>query len=468
MSVSFPDRVIAELRSLLGAANVLTEMEDRLAYSIDGTMVDRLPQVIVLPETPLQVSLIVQIARREHLPITPRGSSSGLSGGSLPSSGGIAMAMTRMNRIIEISVEDQVAVVQPGVITGQLQTAVEKLNLFYPPDPSSLTVSAIGGNIAENAGGARCLKYGVTGDYVMGLQVVLASGDIIRPGGRMIKNVTGYDLRSLFTGSEGTLGIITEATLRLLPKPRHTLTLAAYFSDISLAAQTVTNILAQGILPTSIEIMDQTTLQCVEEMLHIGLPVDMDAMLLISVDGNHIDSVKQDLAEVERVCRATDGTTVQVAQDDKEAAQLWQARRSVAPALARRMPNKLGEDIAVPRSKIPEMVKAVRQIASKYQLMIPIYGHAGDGNLHPNILCNKRNADEMQRVRLAAAEIFEVAIALGGTLSGEHGIGLLKKEFMVMDLGEAQVNAMKALKQALDPEGLLNPGKIFPTGQSDW
>lgn len=468
MNVALPDRIITELRSLVGPANVLTAMEDRLAYSIDGTWIDRLPQIIVLPETPLQVSLIVQIAQREHLPITPRGSSSGLSGGSLPSQGGIALAMTRMNRIIEISVEDQVAIVQPGVITGNLQTAVEKLNLFYPPDPSSLTVSAIGGNIAENAGGARCLKYGVTADYVMGLQVVLASGEIIRPGGRMIKNVTGYDLRSLFVGSEGTLGIITEATLRLLPKPRHTLTLAVHFTDITTAAQTVTNILSQGILPTSIEIMDQTTLECVEEMLHIGLPLDIDAMLLISVDGNHLDAIRQDLAEIEHVCMKTGAIAVQIAQNAEESAQLWKARRSVAPALARRKPNRLGEDVAVPRSKIPEMVRAVRQIAAKYELLIPVYGHAGDGNLHPNILCNKRDAAEMQRVHQAAAEIFETAIALGGTLSGEHGIGLLKKEFMEMDLGAVQIATMKAIKQALDPEGLLNPGKIFPTGIADW
>ena len=465
--VTLAPALLNEIRAVVGAANVLTADEDRLAYGIDGTWVERLPQVVALPATEAEVAKVVKIAARAGIAITPRGNASGLSGGALPRAG-IALSLTRMNRIIEISREDQVAVVEPGVITGDLQRAVEQIGLCYPPDPSSLSVSAIGGNIAENAGGARCLKYGVTGDYVMALRVVLASGDVIRTGGRTVKNVTGYNLRALFVGSEGTLGIVTEATLRLLPKPRHTLTLAAHFAVIDQAAQATTAMLLSGILPTAVELMDRTTIDCVEDLLHLGLPSDTDALLLVSVDGNHLAAVEADLTTLADMCQATGAALVQVARSAAEEALLWRARRSVAPALARRRPNKLGEDIAVPRSQIPAMVRAVRAIAAEYDLPIPLYGHAGDGNLHPNILCDRRDAAEMARVRGAAAAIFAAAVALGGTLSGEHGIGLLKKEFLASDLGPAQVALMRAIKATIDPQGLLNPGKIFATGDEDW
>ncbi len=461
-------RLIAELHAIVGRDAVLTSREDRLAYEVDGTWVERAPLCVILPDTAQQVARVVKVAARESIPITPRGSSSGLSGGSLPALGGIALSMVRMCRILEIDRVDQVAVVEPGVITGELQREVERQGLFYPPDPSSLGVSAIGGNIAENSGGARCLKYGVTGDYVMALQVVLPDGEIIRTGGRMVKNVTGYNLRSLFVGSEGTLGVVTEATLRLLSKPRYTLTLSAHFSDVSAAGIATTQILATGILPTSIELMDQLTIGCVEEAFHYGLPLESAAMLLISVDGNHLATLREDLEAVAAICRAEGATTVRVAADDAEAGRLWRARRSIAPALARRRPNKLGEDISVPRSKIPAMIQAIREIALQYQLMIPVYGHAGDGNLHPNILCDRRDADEMGRVRAAAEAIFVQAISLGGTLSGEHGIGLLKKEFMESDLGARQIALMRTIKDAIDPQGIMNPGKIFPSGTSDW
>ncbi|MBA3824341.1 MAG: FAD-binding protein [Ktedonobacterales bacterium] len=465
--VTLAPALLSELRAVVGPANLLTEDADRLAYGIDGTWVERLPQVVILPATEAEVAKIVKIAARVGIAITPRGNASGLSGGALPRAG-IALALTRMNRIIEISRDDQVAVVEPGVITGELQRAVERIGLFYPPDPSSLSVSAIGGNIAENAGGARCLKYGVTGDYVMALRVVLPSGAVIRTGGRTVKNVTGYNLRALFVGSEGTLGIVTQATLRLLPKPRHTLTCAAHFMDIEAAAHATTAMLLSGIIPTTIELMDRTTIDCVEALLHLGLPNDTAALLLISVDGNHLDAVTDDLATLAEICQTTGATQVQRADTPEEAARLWQARRSVAPALARRRPNKLGEDIAVPRSQIPAMVRAVRAIAAEYQLLIPLYGHAGDGNLHPNILCDRRDAEEMTRVRGAAAAIFAAAVALGGTLSGEHGIGLLKKEFLESDLGPDQIALMPAIKATIDPTGIFNPGKIFPTGTAEW
>jgi glycolate oxidase len=373
-----------------------------------------------------------------------------------------------MNRILELDTGNALAVVQPGVITGELQAAVERVGLFYPPDPSSLSVSAIGGNVAENAGGARCLKYGVTSDYVMGLQVVLPTGEIIRTGGRMVKNVTGYNLRALFTGAEGTLGVVTEITLRLLPKPKYTLTALAVFPRLDAAAEAVVQIMSTGLIPASIELLDQVTVQCVEDLLRMGLPTDAEALLLFAVDGNYEQIVQAELASIAEVCTTQGAAEVRVAQNAEESAQLWKARRSVSPALARRRPNKLGEDVSLPRTAVPAMVRSVREIAAQYRLLIPVFGHVGDGNLHPNILCDRRDPEELQRVRQAAAAIFAEAIRLGGTLSGEHGIGLLKKEFLEQDLGAAQVEAMRRIKAALDPNHILNPGKIFPTGQSDW
>jgi glycolate oxidase len=467
-AADLPPRVVQALRAIVGPEYVLRDPEDLLAYGIDGTWVEREPQVVVLPQSAEEISAILRLANAERIVVTPRGSASGLSGGALAASGGIALSLTRMNRILEIDVDNAVAVVQPGVITGDLQKAVEKVGLFYPPDPSSLSVSAIGGNVAENAGGARCLKYGVTSDYVMALQVVLPTGEIIRTGGRMVKNVTGYNLRALFTGAEGTLGVVTEITLRLLPKPKYTLTALAIFPRLDDAAEAVTRIMGTGIIPASVELLDQTTVQCVEELLHIGLPVEAEALLLFAVDGNYEQIVHTELESIAEVCRAEGAAEVRVAQDAEESNLLWRARRSVSPALARRRPNKLGEDVSVPRTAVPAMVRAVREIAARHQLAIPVFGHIGDGNLHPNILCDRRDPEEMARVRLAAAEIFEAAIALGGTLSGEHGIGLLKKEFLERDLGVAQIEAMRRIKAALDPQMILNPGKIFPTGQSDW
>ena len=463
-----PPHILSMLRTIGGPEHVLQEPEDLLAYGIDGTWVEREPQVVILPQSAEEISAILKLANAERIVVTPRGSASGLSGGALPASGGIALSLTRMNRILEIDTGNAVVVVQPGVITADLQAAVERVGLFYPPDPSSLSVSAIGGNVAENAGGARCLKYGVTNDYVLALQVVLPTGEIIRTGGRMVKNVTGYNLRALFTGAEGTLGVVTEITLRLLPKPKYALTALAVFPRLEDATEAVTQIMGTGLIPASVELMDQTTVQCVEALLHIGLPVEAEALLLFAVDGNYEQMVRAELASIAEVCQATGAAEVRLAQDVEESNRLWKARRSVSPALARRRPNKLGEDVCVPRTAIPAMVRAVREIAARHQLLVPVFGHVGDGNLHPNILCDRRDREEMQRVRLAAAEIFEAAIALGGTLSGEHGIGLLKKEFLERDLGAAQVAAMRRIKAALDPNMILNPGKIFPTGQSDW
>jgi glycolate oxidase len=368
----------------------------------------------------------------------------------------------RMNAILEIDEVNHVAVVQPGVINADLQAAVESRGLFYPPDPSSYKQSAIGGNVAENAGGARCLKYGVTSNYVQALEVVLPDGGVLRTGGKMVKNVTGYDLRALFTGSEGTLGTVTEITLRLIPKPKFSRTAMATYERIDDAARTVTAVMAAGLIPTSIELLDNLTMQCVEEFSPAGLPLDADAILLFAVDGDHEAVLDSELAEIDRVARANGAGDIRLARSQAESDRLWAARRIIAPALARKRPHRLGEDISIPRSAIPEMIARVRAIAAKNDVIIPVFGHAGDGNLHPNILCDRSDPEEMRRVREAAREIFEAAVDLGGTLSGEHGIGLLKKQFMEMDVGPEALRVMRAIKTAIDPLGIMNPGKIFP------
>jgi glycolate oxidase len=373
-----------------------------------------------------------------------------------------------MNRILEIDRDNSVAVVEPGVITFALQKEVEKHHLFYPPDPSSLKQSAIGGNIAENAGGARCLKYGVTSDYVRALEVVLPTGEIIQTGGKMVKIATGYNLRHLFVGAEGTLGIITKITLRLIPLPKFRRSAVATFHSVEEASVAVTRIMESGLLPASIELMDNMTIRCVEEYKPAGLPLDAGAMLLFALDGNYEQIVISETEAVAQICRDAGASGVRVAADESENDKLWEARRAVSPALARRRPNKLGEDVSVPRSELPELVRGIAEISRRYNLPIPVFGHAGDGNLHPNIRCDRSDPEEMTRVREAAAEIFRLAVRLGGTLSGEHGIGLLKKEFMEVALGAEQVELMRRLKATFDPNGILNSGKLFPTGQNSW
>jgi glycolate oxidase len=441
---------------------VLTEAEDLIAYGFDGTFYERTPPLVVLPTTTAQVGAVHRLATERRIPITPRAMGSGLSGGAVPLGGSIVLGVSRMDRILEIDPIDRVAVVQAGVINANLQAEVEKRGLFYPPDPSSLKQSAIGGNVAENAGGARCLKYGVTGDYVLALEVVLPDGTVIRTGGRTVKNVTGYDLRRLFTGAEGTLGTITEITLRLLSKPKFARAALAVFDRIEDAAETTTAVMTSGVLPAAIELVDNLTMRCVETNTPIGLPVQADAILIFGVDGNHASVLDEDLAAIERIAREHGAREVRISHDEAQAERLWAARRSISPALARRRPNKLGEDICIPPRALVALILRVREIAREHALEIPIFGHAGDGNLHPNILCDKRDPEEMARVTLAARAIFEATVELGGTLSGEHGIGLLKKQFMELDLGAETIALMRAIKDAVDPLGIMNPGKIFP------
>jgi len=454
--------IITQLKKITGKDGVLSTPEDLAVYGYDSTFEDHRPDVVVLPRTTDQVSQVVQLAVRGRLPLVTRGMGSGLAAASVPIQGGIVLAMTRMNAILEIDEANATAHVEAGVVTADLQTAVEKLGLFYPPDPSSIRHSTIGGNIACNAGGPRCLKYGVTGDYVLGLTVVLADGRILRTGGKLIKDVVGYDLNALFTGSEGTLGVITKALLRLTAKPKFARTALVEFAALADASRTVNAILSAGVVPATLELMDETAIACIEEALHVGLPLDVEAILLVETDGSDEASVLREIEAVAKICQESGARQVKVAKDEAERANLWKARRSVSPALARKAPNKLGEDITVPRSAIPEAVRRLKAISAKYGLPIVIFGHAGDGNLHPNILFDKRDPEQWAKVEQMAAEEFALALELGGTLSGEHGVGTLKRPYMQQALGPVSLEIQKRIKAALDPVNILNPGKVFP------
>jgi len=453
--------LLEELRDIAGEENVLTSPEELLCYSYDSTVLQHLPEVVVLPRTTQEVAATVALANRERIPILPRGAGTNLAGGTIPIKGGIVLSLTRMIDILEIDDVNMLAVVQPGVVTGKLQAAVAKQGLYYPPDPASLKATTIGGNLGMNAGGPHALKYGVTSDYVMGLEVVLPSGEVIRTGGKAIKNVTGYNLTQLFVGSEGTLGVITEITLRLIPQPETSGSVLAAFADLDDAAALVNRILHAGVTPAVIEIMDRMTIQTVDDYLQSGLPREAAALLLIQVDGVQA-AVDQELGMVAQLCRDNKATMVEAATTPEEEETLWKARRSISPSLTRVRPNKLGEDISVPREAIPEVVRRIQEISSQRNLPIAIFGHISDGNLHPNILFDQADPEEMERVEAATGDIFEVATSVGGTLSGEHGIGLLKQKYLSLDLPEGTVEVMRTIKKALDPHNIMNPGKIFP------
>jgi len=455
------DTRIREFEKIVGAEHVLSTEEDLISYSFDGTFTEGRPDIVVQPLNTEQVAGVVALAHRYQMPVIPRGMASGLAGGSVPVGGGIALSLTRMNRIVEIDPDNMTATVEAGVITADLQNEVEALGLFYPPDPSSVKQSTIGGNVACNAGGPRCLKYGVTGDYVMGLTMVTAAGDVVVTGGKFIKNVTGYNLAGLLVGSEGTLGVITEIVVRLIGKPRIVRTAMAVFDHLDDCSRAVNSVLQEGIVPATLEMMDQTSIQCIEEAMNLGLPVDKAAMLIIECDGNNEAAVLEDMQALADACRREGAAEVTVAQTATERSELWRARRSVSPSLARKAPNKLGEDISVPRSCIPEAVRRIQDTSKRCGLPIAVFGHAGDGNLHPNILFDRRDEEQNAKAEEAAGEIFQIALELGGTLSGEHGIGVMKKNYLAKDIGDVSITLQKAIKHAFDPKGLLNPGKIY-------
>jgi glycolate oxidase len=453
--------LISELKQVLGSENVLTEKEDLLTFSFDATagIPSKSPDVVVTPGSTEAVAAVVKLANKYNVPIYPRGSGTNLAGDTIPLYGGIVLSLLNMNRILEVDIDNLTARVQPGVIIQSLNDEVAKHGLLYPPDPGTVTTATMGGSVAESSGGLRGLKYGVTKHYVMGMQWVLASGEVIKWGGKTVKNVTGYDLTALFTGSEGTLGIMTEILVKLIPAPEARRSFLAVFDDVDKAGNCISAIIRNKIIPATLEIMDNMTIRTVEEYSKIGLPTSAEAVLLIEVDG-YKEAVEREAAEVVRVCNEQGAVDVQVAQNDQEREKLWSARRAALPALARVSPTTVLEDATVPRSEITKMLKAVREIAAKYNLKIGTFGHAGDGNLHPTILTDKHNHEEMERVEKAVDEIFKVALELGGTLSGEHGIGMAKSRYLSWEFGEAGVDVLRKIKEALDPNYRLNPGKI--------
>lgn len=449
------------LAALVGEDRVLTSREDLIPYSFDGTAaLQQLPEAVVMARSTEEVSAVLRWAQETRTPIVTRGSGTGLSGGSVPTPGCVVLCVVQMNRIREVDAANLTLLAEAGVTTVEIADAALKVGLFYPPDPGSMKISTIGGNVAENSGGLRGLKYGITRNYVMGMEVVLPDGQVVWTGNKCVKDVAGYSLRDLFIGSEGTLGVITQVLLRLVPKPAAKRTMVATFDQMDRAAQTVSDIIAARIIPCTLEFLDRTTIRCVEDFAKVGLPTDCEALLLMEADG-HPAAVAEEAALMESLARKNGAMEVRVARDEAEAASLAAARRSAFSALARVAPTTILEDATVPRSELARMIRFVDQVARKYRLRIGTFGHMGDGNLHPTFLTDERNTEEMARVHEAFKEIFEEAIRLGGTITGEHGIGMAKKDFLPKFAGEGAMRVMRELRKAFDPAGILNPGKVL-------
>lgn len=458
--MAFSSAAFNTLCNIVGENNCSRLTEDQVCYAYDATRRFYPPEAVVFPKDAGEVSAILRLANEYSFPVTPRGAGSGMSGGSLPVEGGVAMVMTRFNRILNIDTDNLVASVQPGVITGHFQKAVEKKGLFYPPDPSSAEFSSLGGNLAECAGGARAVKYGVTRDYVLGMEVVLPTGEIVRFGVNTAKGVVGYDLARLVVGSEGTLGVITEITLRLLPLPETSMTVMAICDKMEAAAECVAEIIRKGIIPRAMEYMDNAAIRCVERHLGAGLPVDAAAILLIEVDGRASEAAF--LSErIVSVLEAYPGVKSRIAGSAEEAARFWKARKSISPALRAYGTGKLNEDIVVPRSRMPEMVSRIRELGEKTGLTMVSFGHAGDGNIHFNVMFDKDDARQEALALEAVDAVFDYTLALGGTISGEHGVGIAKAPYMEKEISGEVIALMKRIKKAFDPAGILNPGKML-------
>ena len=453
--------LLDQLRLIVGPKDVLTSKEDLLTYAFDGTAaLSQMPGCVVFVHDAQQIRAVLKLANETKTAVVTRGSGTGLSGGSLPSPDCIVLCTVKMNRILETDRANLTLLVEPGVTTLAVADAAAAAGLFYPPDPGSMKISTIGGNVAENSGGLRGLKYGITRNYVMGLEVVLPDGEILWTGNKCVKDVAGYSLRDLFIGSEGTLGVLSKVLLKLIPKPAAKKTMVATFAAMDAAAQCVSDIIAARIIPCTMEFLDRTTIHCVEDYAKVGLPLDCEALLLMETDG-HPAAVADEAAQMEALARKAGALEVRVAKTDDEAAQLATARRSAFSALARLAPTTILEDATVPRSELAKMIRFVDAVAKKYRLRIGTFGHMGDGNLHPTFLTDERNKEEMHRVHEAFKEIFDEAIRLGGTITGEHGVGLAKKDFLPKFAGDAQMRVMRELRRALDPNGILNPGKMF-------
>ena len=453
--------LIAEIKQRFPAVVCLKEKEDLIPYSFDGTATyQTLPGAVVFPTTTGEVAALVKFAAERSIPIVTRGSGTGLSGGSLPIADCLVLCLVKMDKIIEVDRKNLTMWAEAGAITAKISQAAEDAGLFYPPDPGSMKISTIGGNVAENSGGLRGLKYGVTRNYVMGLEVVLASGEILFTGNKCVKDVAGYTIRDLFIGSEGTLGIITKVLLRLIPKPNARQTLLAVFDKMEDAARTVSAIIEARIIPCTLEFLDSVTINCVEDYAKIGLPRGAAAILLMEADG-HAAQVADEGKIMADLAKKNGASSVQIAETTEQSATLATARRAAFSSLARVAPTTILEDATVPRSELAVMVRFIQETAIKHNLKIGTFGHMGDGNLHPTFLVNERNHEEMERVEKAMKEIFDFAVSLGGTITGEHGVGVAKKEFLKAALGELNISVMRKMKTVFDPQGILNPGKIF-------
>ncbi|RJQ53432.1 MAG: FAD-binding protein [Nitrospiraceae bacterium] len=441
-------------------ARVTTDREELFCYGFDASSMQGTPSAVVKPVNTDEVAQVVAFADRKQTPLVPRGAGTGMTGGAVPLKDAIVLSLEGMNRILEIDEKNMIAVVEPGVINGRLQEELEAKGLFYPPDPASMNFCTLGGNVAENAGGPRAIKYGVTRDYVLGLEVVLPDGRALMTGGKTFKNVVGYDLTKLIVGSEGTLCVVTKIILKILPLPGETATLLCTFSKINDAALTVSGITSSRITPRVLEFMDKESVSAVENYGHYGLPADAEALLLIEVDGSRA-SVAEEADRIAFICASNNGN-VSVAGDIYARKRLWEARRAISPALYRIRPTKINEDIVVPRGRVPEMLQALTDISEKHKVKIVNFGHAGDGNIHVNVMTDKNDKDEYERAKNSVKDIFEAALRLEGAISGEHGVGLTKKQYIGMELSDTGIGLMKDIKKAFDPKGIMNPGKMFP------
>lgn len=459
--MSLPQGFKAELVQVLAPDRVADAPETLWCHSCDATNAPLPPDVVAFPETEAEVSALMAICHRWRVPVTPRGAGVGFSGGCVPARGGLVLVLTRMNRILEIDLDNLVAVVEPGVITQALQDRVRRDGLFYPPDPASVKSSTLGGNVAECAGGLSAVKYGVTKHYVLGLRFVLPDGRVGEYGGKIVKNVAGYDLIGLLVGSEGTLAVITRLTLKLLPLPEARRTLLVSFDGVERAGECVSRIIRARIIPTALELMDRASLTAVDELLHFGLPAGTDTLLLVEVDGKPAD-LAEDARRLLQVVGGSGGHVVLEASEEAERERIWEFRRSVSPAINRLGNLKINEDVVVPRSEVPRVIRLVEEVARRRRLRIVSFGHAGDGNLHLNIMVDRAKAPEVARAHRAVEEILRAVVAMGGAISGEHGIGLTKRDYLALNLTPEVIEVSRAIKRAFDPKELLNPGKIFP------
>jgi glycolate oxidase len=453
--------IVRQLENIVGKDAVLTAKEDLATYSYDGTTTwSHSPEVVVLPTTTEQISKILKLANENRIPVTPRGSGTNISGGSVPVKGGIVVCTTRMNRVLNVNKANLTATVEPGVVLQDFNILLAKENLFYPPDPQSFLSCTIGGTVAENSGGPLCIKYGVTKQYVLGLEVVLPDGYVMTIGGSTVKNRTGYDLVPLFTGSEGTLGIITKITLRLIPKPAARRTIMAVFDDMTRAGAVVSEILAAGIVPAKIEFVDNFVIRRIEEKMRIGLPVDAKTMLLIDADGS-VAAVESEAEQILELLAKGGATIARPAKDEAEATMYWKARSAGFAAIYGAARTVVAEDVTVPRDRLSEFIVKLDEISKKSGFEIVLIGHAGDGNIHPSVFTNSREKEDLDRLQDTLTAIFEAALELGGTLSGEHGIGLEKKRLLSKALDPMAISFMKRIKSVFDPNDIMNPDKIW-------